>query len=249
MNSSEHPSVLVGETSVPVEIRRRKGSRNLRLTLGHQNQILVSVPWRCSDREALKFVEKQREWLVAQYAKVPRARTLSDWLEEHPYISGSGDQFFVRIARVTDRVRADYIFDAGGSELILRVPETVDDFEASLLQLVRRFAKDALGCRIAYHAKRLELKYSKLSVRDQSSRWGSCSGSGGISLNWRLVLLVPELQDYVILHELAHLTEMNHSRHFWALLDSYDPERKMHEAQIDQITAELMRVGRMLGGD
>jgi len=85
-----------------------------------------------------------------------------------------------------------------------------------------------------------------LSVRDQSSRWGSCSSRGAISLNWRLVLMEPALQDYVILHELAHLTEMNHSARFWDLLDTYDSGRAEHEAQLDACCAALMRVGRSI---
>jgi predicted metal-dependent hydrolase len=229
--------------SVPVSVRRRKGARHLRLSLDHSNEIVASVPWRCSDREAGKFVEKQRAWLEAQLERVPPSRSLTDWLEEHAQVSGSGDVFTVRL-EATERLRADYIFDKGGAEIVLRIPQTVEAPDAALLQLVRRFAKDAMTCRLAYHAKRLELKFRKLSVRDQSSRWGSCSSSGGISLNWRLVLLAPELQDYVILHELAHLSQMNHSRRFWALLDQYDPERQKHEAMIDTLTAEIMRVGR-----
>jgi predicted metal-dependent hydrolase len=235
---------LTADQQIPLEIRRRKGTRHVRLRIGHQNQIMLSVPWRCSDNEALKFADKQREWIAKQLAKAPAARTITDWLEEHPQISGSGDLFFVKVIYVTDRIRADYIFGAGGSEIILRIPARSEHPDATLLQLVRRFAKEAMHCRVAYHAKRLSLNFSKLSVRDQSSRWGSCSSSCSISLNWRLVLLAPELQDYVILHELAHLTEMNHSQHFWALLDDYDPERIAHERRLDALTAEIMRVGR-----
>jgi predicted metal-dependent hydrolase len=234
---------LSSDQSVAVHIKRRKGARHLRMSLNHYNELVVSVPWRCSDREALQFVEKQRAWLEQQLARVPQARTLRAWLSEHPELAGSGDRFTVRMES-TDRLRADYIFDAGGAEIVLRVPETSEAADLALLQLVKCFAKDVLLCRLAYHAKRLDLKFSKLSVRDQVSRWGSCSSRGGISLNWRLVLLAPELQDYVILHELAHLTEMNHSRRFWALLDQYDPNRAVHEARLDALTAEIMRVGR-----
>lgn len=226
---------------MPVEIRRRKGTRHLRLTLGHQNQIVASVPWHTGDRGVAKFVEKQKVWLEAQLSKAPQVYTLSDWLAAHPQITASGDIFGLRIEQ-TERRKADYRFDQGGAVLVLRLPE-VD--EASLLQLLRRFAKDALICRVAYHAKRWGITYGALSVRDQSSRWGSCSARRGISLNWRLVLLSPELQDYIILHELAHLTEMNHGQRFWALLDSYDPDRVSLEAELDTISAELMRVARV----
>lgn len=227
--------------SIPVEVRRRKGTRHLRISLGHQNQILASVPWRCSDREALKFIETQRDWVEAQLAKVPATRTLSDWLREHPQMSASGDILRVRVEG-SSRKWPDYTFRSGGADLVLRLPDTKDD--TVLLQLVRRFAKDTLHCRTAYQAKRLGLGVSTVSVRDQSSRWGSCSSKGALSLNWRLVLLAPELQDYVILHELAHLTEMNHSKRFWALLEQYDPDRREHEARLDALSATIMRVGR-----
>ena len=83
-----------------------------------------------------------------------------------------------------------------------------------------------------------------VSVRNQVSRWGSCSYRGTISLNWRLVLLDPELMDYVILHELAHLKQMNHSNKFWKQLEKYDPLYKKHEAAIDKISSQIMRVAR-----
>lgn len=226
--------------AVPVEIRRRKGTRHLRLSLGQQNQIVASVPWHMRERSVAKFIEKQRAWLESQLGSVPKVRSLGDWLETHPRLSASGDEFTLRIEPSAKRL-ADYCFDEGGSVLVLRLPEPG---EAALRQLVRRFAKDALTCRVAYHARRLGLVYSALSVRDQSSRWGSCSARRGISLNWRLVLLRPALQDYIILHELAHLTEMNHSRRFWSLLDQYDSSRSKHEAELDRISSELMRVAR-----
>lgn len=226
---------------MPIEIRRRKGARHFRIRLGLENQLLVSVPWRCSEREALAFVEGQRDWIEAQLEKAPAVCTLLDWLTRCPLMSASGDQMHVRIER-SPSVRARYTFDHGGADLVLQVPDVTD--AAAVLRLVRHFAKDALSCRVAYQAKRLGLGIPPVSVRDQSSRWGSCSSRGALSLNWRLVLLTPELQDYVILHELAHLTEMNHSSRFWALLTRYDPERVAHEARLDEVGPELMRVGR-----
>jgi predicted metal-dependent hydrolase len=225
---------------VPVEICRRKGTRHLRLGLGYQNQILVSAPWHVGERAVGKFIEKQRNWLESQLSQAPRVYSLSEWLSAYPQLTASGDVFALRIER-SIRNKADYTFDSGGAVLVLRLPRIA---EAPLRQLVRGLAKDALSCRVAYQAKRLGLNYGALSVRDQSSRWGSCSARRSISLNWRLLLLEPVLQDYIILHELAHLTEMNHSRRFWALLDSYDPQRVEHERALDRISAIYMRIAR-----
>lgn len=226
--------------SVPVDIRRRKGTRHLRLSLGQQNQVVASVPWHTSDRSVAKLIDRQSAWLEAQLGRAPKVHSLSEWLALHPQLTASGDVFQLRIEKSAKRL-ADYCFDQGGAVLVLRLPQ-ID--ESSLLALVRRFAKDGLSCRVAYHAKRLGLDYSALSVRDQSSRWGSCSARRGISLNWRLVLLQPTLQDYIILHELAHLSEMNHGKRFWDLLDQYDSGRVAHEAELDRISAKLMRVAR-----
>lgn len=232
--------VTIAGQTVPIEIRRRKGTRHLRLSLGRQNQIIASVPWHTSERGVAKFVQNQKHWLESQLDGAPRIHSLGEWLARNPRLSASGDVFAFRIEPSAKQL-PDYCFDQGGAVLVLRLPR-ID--ELALRALVRRFAKDALSCRVAYQAKRLRLEYRSLSVRDQSARWGSCSARRGISLNWRLVLLRPELQDYIILHELAHLTEMNHSPRFWALLDSYDAKRIEHEAALNRISAELMRVAR-----
>ena len=226
--------------SVPVFIRRRKGTKHLRLSIGQNNQVIASVPWHTSDRKVANFIDEQRQWLEGQLSSAPKVYSLMQWLTQEPHLTASGDVFDVRIEPSVKR-SADYIFDQGGAVLVLRLPRVEERYLRALVSL---FAKDSLVCRVAYHSKRLGLKYGSLSVRDQSSRWGSCSARRGISLNWRLVLLSPALQDYIILHELAHLSEMNHSKRFWTLLDHYDPLRVVHEAELDQVSAKLMRVGR-----
>lgn len=226
--------------SVPVNIRRRKGTKHLRLSIGQNNQVIASVPWHTSDRKVANFIDEQRQWLEGQLSSAPKVSSLMQWLAQEPHLTASGDVFDVRIEPSVKR-SADYIFDQGGAVLVLRLPRVEERYLRALVSL---FAKDSLVCRVAYHSKRLGLKYGSLSVRDQSSRWGSCSARRGISLNWRLLLLSPALQDYIILHELAHLSEMNHSKRFWTLLDHYDPLRVAHEAELDQVSAKLMRVGR-----
>lgn len=228
--------------SVPVQVKRRKVTRYLKLTLGFQNQIIASAPWHSSDRSILKFVEKQRDWIEARLVEAPKVCTLLEWFEAHPFISASGEMMEVRVSSKTSG-NSDYCFEQGGAVLVFRLRVSS---EAELRKIVRMFAKDALICRVFYHARRLGLEFGALSVRDQVSRWGSCSARRGISLNWRLVLLPSELQDYVILHELAHLTEMNHSAEFWKLLDKYDAKRVTHEEELSKIGAKYMRIARSI---
>src|SRR5690606_23769787 len=108
------------------EVRRRKGMRHLRLRIGKQNQVVVSVPWHCSDREVKRFVASQRAWIFAQLAKAPPTRGLGDWFATQPRLTGSGDVYDVRIER-SESARSGYRFTEGGSAIVLRVPEATED--------------------------------------------------------------------------------------------------------------------------
>jgi hypothetical protein len=87
-----------------------------------------------------------------------------------------------------------------------------------LLDWFKRQAHADLKLRVDIHAKRLGLSPKRISVRDQSTRWGSCSSTGALSFSWRLILAPPFVLDYLAAHEVAHLQEMNHGPNFWALV-------------------------------
>jgi len=101
-----------------------------------------------------------------------------------------------------------------------------------LRQWLRKQAKVHLAGRLETLSDDTGLHYQKLSIRTQRTRWGSCSSSGNINLNDRLILLPAELADYVMLHELCHTRHLNHSTHFWQLVKSFKPDYKVQEKQL-----------------
>lgn len=235
-------TITIQGVAVPVEMERRKGSRHLRMRLGHQNQIRVTLPWNCPEKAAWAFVADQRDWIERQLAKAPPTLTLSEFLKQQAWVSVDGRRCEVQLSR--PEWSAELTWRLVDGEGPLRLVWAHVASENDLKRLVRSFAKEVLWLRLTHQAARLGAEQPALTVRDQASRWGSCSSSGRISLNWRLILLPPELQDYIILHELAHLEEMNHSVRFWALLEKYDPERRRHEAALDACSPTIMRIGR-----
>jgi len=86
--------------------------------------------------------------------------------------------------------------------------------------------------------------YSRLTIRDGRSRWGSCSSLGGLNFSWRLILAPPEILDYVVIHELAHLRELNHSPRFWAIVAAHCPAYRTHQRWLKEHGAALQRLLR-----
>jgi predicted metal-dependent hydrolase len=116
------------------------------------------------------------------------------------------------------------------------LPRRVQDY-------LKREAKRELEAASRQAALALGVEVKRVSVRDQSSRWGSCSSSGVLSYSWRLILAPPFVLDYLAAHEVAHLIEMNHSRRFWRLVERICPDMGRAKAWLDAHGADLHRYG------
>ncbi|MCR5176676.1 MAG: M48 family metallopeptidase [Anaerovibrio sp.] len=108
-----------------------------------------------------------------------------------------------------------------------------------LIKWYRVQAKKYITCRIAFWAEKMQLKYNKIFIKDQESRWGSCSTLNNLNFNWRIVMAPPPVIDYLLIHELAHLKEMNHSARFWSLVSTYDPNYTEHQKWLNDKGKDL----------
>ena len=111
----------------------------------------------------------------------------------------------------------------------------------------KRLAKVYFQNWTAHYAKLMGVDYGKITIREQKTRWGSCSSAGNLNFNWKLMLMPKEVVDYVIVHELAHRKEMNHSKAFWKIVETYMPdyeERKKKLGNIDHENGIYYKVKR-----
>ena len=123
-----------------------------------------------------------------------------------------------RGARVTGRLDGDSYL------LTLPDPDSDPDVRAAIRATLSRRALHAIRERLAYFAPRLGVSPGRVAIRSQKSRWGSCSQKGNLNFNWKLIMAPPEALDYVVVHELCHLIEFNHSPRFWALVEGQLPD-------------------------
>ena len=99
-----------------------------------------------------------------------------------------------------------------------------------------------MGERTVLYAERMQVSYGRITIRDQKTRWGSCSAAGNLNFNWRLVMAPGEVLDYVVIHELAHRREMNHSAAFWNIVESEMPDYRRHREWLKKNGGFLMEI-------
>lgn len=206
-----------------VVFRRSERARNYGMRLDAEGTVVVTIPRRGTEAGARQFVERHGDWLERA-----RARFFREPRMEREWRVGAKILWRGSLSElIAGRTEPDAAICLGSD--VFRVPSLEGNLRAVLEKHFLRVAKIELPARAWELAAAAGCRLKSVSVRNQRSRWGSCSGSGLVSLNWRLVMLPEFARDYVICHELAHLREMNHSARFWAEVERLFP--KWREAE------------------
>ena len=135
--------------------------------------------------------------------------------------------------------KGEIIIGIEGEKLLLRYPEGIGKVKDILRQWLMEQAKVLILKRVDFYANKMKLSYGKVTIKDQKTRWGSCSSKKNLNFNYRLIMAPLEVLDYVVVHELAHLKQMNHSELFWReveqIIPDYNTRRnwlKFHQKQL-----------------
>ncbi len=220
-------------------VRRSDRARRARIQVTAEG-VEVVVPRRLSLAEVEPFVASKQAWidrtlLRMRAADAERPRPLLEDGGEVPYL---GERLRLRVVVEPERQRSHVA--RRGEELRIAVAEPGPvPVEAALERWYRAQARTEVAIRLDVAVARVEQSYSSLQIRGQRSRWASCSSKGGMSFNWRLLLAPPEILDYVVEHEVAHLEIHDHSPRFWALLAERCPDYSRHERWLRENGATL----------
>lgn len=238
---SSEGRVPVPGISSPVEVRHHPTARRMTLRVSStQRAVIVTLPRHCGTDAVAPFVARHIEWVRQHLGCLPEA-------------VGFAAGAIVPLRGVAHRVefagprpRGSPIVAVQPAQLPDELPRLVvsGDVEHAPRRLRDWLAGEAkrdLDERVTVHARSLGLTPKRIAVRDQVSRWGSCSTTGVLSFSWRLVLAPPHILDYVAAHEVAHLAEMNHGPRFWALCRRACPGMDPARAWLRKFGMELHR--------
>ena len=227
---------LEGDEPVRVRVRVHPRARHYRLSVSVAGEPILSVPPKGRPRDAQAFLQKQKHWLEVRLHRRPRPV---------PFVNGAtiplrGNN---HIIAGTGKLRGQVSLLYEGETGRILVPGGEKHMARRLTDWLKEQALSDLKERSDVHASRLGVRIGKISIRGQSSRWGSCSSAGNLSYNWRLVLAPPHVLDYVAAHEVAHICEMNHSKAFWEKVIQTLPDMERGRAWLKSNGGELMGYG------
>lgn len=198
---------IAGNPPLEINLRRSKAAKRMSLRVSRlDGRVTLTFPHFLDESVAIEFAQEKRDWLEAQYdqfdAPIPiKLGTAIPFRGEMLNISaGKG-----RRISVSDGIS---------------VPGNSDTAPRRLLGFLKQVARAELANASDHYSEKLGKTYTRLTIRDTRTRWGSCTANGGLMYSWRLIMAPPDVLTYVAAHEVAHLAEMNHSDRFWNLVES-----------------------------
>jgi predicted metal-dependent hydrolase len=235
-----------GETH-RIALKRIASARRFTLRVrAATRDVVLTMPPRSSIISARAFVEAHAAWIGARLARLPK-----------PMPFGAGEVVPIRgvnhviVHRVQQRgtVWIEPGLKSVGASMLpqLCVAGEPDHLARRVKDFLMREAKRDLEAAVARHAAKLGVTPRRISLRDTTSRWGSCSTTGSLNFSWRLVMAPPFVLDYLAAHEVSHLVYMNHSPAFWRTVGKLTAQVDRGEAWLKANGAELLRFGPFKG--
>ena len=229
---TEQFSILVDEFTINCRIRRSRKAKHIRLTMRHDSTLSITIPYRARNVNIDALLVKHRQWIRTQFQKIQERHDIAP-----PYEIADGallpvlDKEYILNLHNSKQGQPHWIFE--DSTLHVHIPDFAPEWlTPALIGWYRHMAGEFLKTRVPYWAKKMNVFPGVVRVKNQHTLWGSCSRKGSLNFNWRILLLTPEAADYLIVHELAHLCELNHSKNFWTLVAQYSPDFKILKTEL-----------------
>ena len=196
------------------KVRKSKRARNISISI-RDGQVVVTKPWYAPNFLVDQVVKKHQAWITKNLAKQNNQKASKNTI----YYLGRAYQVLFTPGRLSIRYIENKAQISAYNEMAAK---------RSLKERHKDEARKAINLSVKSFSKVMRVNVMAVRLKDQSSRWGSCSSASNVNFSWRLILVPPEVLNYVVIHELAHLTHMDHSRKFWDLVEKFDSDYREH---------------------
>ena len=218
--------------SYPYTVKRSLRARHVRLVVSREGLVVVVPEAFCVSRDLSSLLESKKEWITKALSKVTARTRLKEATQGFPCsidLRALGETWKVVFSSLT---RDRLIVQEGA--LVLASDFNENEALFTLKRWLRSKACDHLPSLLEDLARELRFSFVHVTIKEQKTLWGSCSSKGNLNLNSRLLFLPPHLVRHVLLHELCHLKELNHSRSFHDLLDQLDPNATQNARELKE---------------
>lgn len=207
----------------------RSNRKTLSLSILKDGQVVVKAPLKMSNEAIHKFIYEKQKWIREKLSIIHQNQAKFEDVIKYKKFLLYGNEYSIKTSNVK-KIQTAY------NDLSILIPSNTPDEKImpKLKSWFKKTAKTILEERVEYISSKIKLKPSGIRISDSKGRWGSCNNKGNISFNYRVVMLDPAVIDYVIIHELCHLVEMNHSKRFWNLVLSFMPNASICKNKIKE---------------
>lgn len=232
---SERGSVRFGTTEIHYQVlRSARRQKTVTLSVGKEG-LTVRAPLRTPARELQELVRQRGAWVLAKQTHLEELH--AQLAPPKRFVSGEslsylGHAYRLKLVEGLEQVQLQPSYLLAPRD----APERVRD---SLVAWYKRQAEAKLAERVRIYSARIGVTPTKLLIRDQRKRWGSCNGKGEVRLNWRIMMAPVSLIDYVVVHELVHLEHMNHSKAYWKRVGEILPDFRDRQKRLMALGASL----------
>lgn len=234
----------IDNTLITYEERHSTRAKNLSITVA-KGRVRVTIPVGATVEQVLRFAEAKKQWVfkhVKNYNSISAQMITKEYVagEKFPYM---GQELLLRTSSqpgkfTTIQLESDVVWVLISEDIPKgQWPEVI---KKSLLYTYQKQAKKVFKEKLDHYAKIMGLQYNQMRIKQQRTKWGSCSRKGNINLNWKVLMAPTEVIDYLIVHELAHLKHMNHSKEYWRFVESFMPGYKKSQKWLKENGEKLV---------
>lgn len=208
--------VIINEVPIHFEVQFSKRSK-MTLDVSDNGYLTLKVPTKTSEHAIMDYMKSQSKFLLSLHDRLQNRQYISDQKSYHE------KELFLFLGKALPL-----------HELLEDIPSTEEGIQLALKKLYTKKTKQLVKKRVAHYEKVIGIKAKSITVVDSPRTWGTCSSNKDLTFNYKLSMALPQVIDYVVIHELCHILHMNHDRSFWRKVGMFDPNYKQHQAYLEK---------------